>query len=80
MKIIPFYARGWEANSYLIVSCGQAALVDAGVSAKAVLEALDKEDAKLEYILLTPGHFDHTVTADALREATGAKLVVHKED
>ena len=80
MKIIPFYARGWEANSYLLISDGQAALIDAGVSAKSVLEALEKENAALEYILLTHGHFDHTVTADTLREQTGAKLVVHKDD
>ena len=80
MKIIPFYARGWESNSYLIVSSGQAALIDAGVSTKAVLEELTKENAGLEYIFLTHGHFDHTVTADALREATGAKLVIHKDD
>lgn len=80
MKIIPFYARGWESNSYLVISGGQAALIDAGVSARLVLEALEKENAVLKYILLTHGHFDHTITADALRDATEAKLVVHELD
>ena len=80
MKIIPFYARGWESNSYLVISGGQAALIDAGVSARLVLEALEKENAVLKYILLTHGHFDHTITADALREATKAKLIVHELD
>ena len=80
MKIIPFFARGWEANSYLVISEGQAALIDAGAPTKSILEALDSENAKLEYILLTHGHFDHTVTADALRKATGAKLIIHTDD
>ena len=80
MKIIPFYARGWESNSYLIVSDGQAALVDAGISASRVQETLKKEGATLKYILLTHGHFDHTLSADTLREATDASLVIHGFD
>ena len=80
MKIIPFFARGWESNSYLILSGNQAALIDAGVSAKTLLDTLKAEGAELKYILLTHGHFDHTLTADALREQTGAKLLVHQSD
>ena len=80
MKIIPFYARGWEANSYLAVCDGQAALIDAGASAQAVCETLKKENAVLKYIILTHGHFDHTVCADRLREMTGAALAIHMDD
>lgn len=80
MKIIPFLARGFEANSYLAVSGGQAVLIDAGVPKKLVLEALQSENASLEYILLTHGHFDHTLTADALRETANARLAVHEDD
>lgn len=80
MKITPFYAKGWESNSFLVSDNGHAALIDAGVSVKAVLDALQAENAKLDYILLTHGHFDHTLTADALREATGAKLLIHADD
>lgn len=80
MKIIPFFARGWESNSYLIVSDGHAALIDAGVDKKTLSDALESENAKLEYILMTHGHFDHTVTADKLRELTGARLFIHRDD
>lgn len=80
MKIIPFFAVGWESNSYIIICDGQAALIDAGVSATAVFYALRKENAELKYILLTHGHFDHTTSADLLREATGAQLLIHAED
>ena len=80
MKIIPFYAKGWESNSYLVINNSEALLVDAGASEKAVLEALKGENAKLKYIILTHGHFDHTITAAALREISGARLAVHKDD
>lgn len=80
MKIIPFFARGWESDSYLVVNDGEAALIDAGVSSEMVLKELQKENAALKYILLTHGHFDHTVSADKLREMTEAKLLIHKDD
>lgn len=80
MKIIPFCVRGWESNSYLVTSGNHAALIDAGASAKEVLDALKKENAELEYIILTHGHFDHTICADKLRELTNAKLAIHKDD
>lgn len=80
MKIIPFYASGWEANSYLIINAQTAVLIDAGTPSKNILEALKKENAELKYILLTHGHFDHTISADALRDATNALLAIHEND
>ena len=80
MKIINFYSSGWEANSYLLVSGNEAVLIDTGVPVKKLLDALENEGAKLKYILLTHGHFDHTITADKLRDATGARLAIHEDD
>ena len=80
MKIIPFYARGWESNSFLVISENQAALIDAGAAAQSVIDVLKRENAELKYIILTHGHFDHTISAEKLKELTGAKLVIHKED
>ena len=80
MKIIPFYAHGWESNSYLVISEGQAALIDAGAPVKVVTEAIEAQGAVLKYILLTHGHFDHTITADTLRKFSEVKLAVHEND
>lgn len=80
MKCIPFWGMAWESNSFLLVHDGHAALIDAGVSAKTVLDALEAENVSLDLILLTHGHFDHTVSVDKLREATGATLAVHEDD
>jgi len=41
---------------------------------------LEKNNAKLKYILLTHGHFDHIFGVHGLREATGAKVVIHFKD
>lgn len=79
-KIIPFTATGYESNSYLLISNNEAALIDAGADVRSVLSVLDREGAALKYILLTHGHFDHTVSANELRRKTGAKLLVHKDD
>ena len=80
MKIIPFYSGGMESNSFLVTDSGEAVLIDAGASPEQVSEALQKENAVLKYILLTHGHFDHTVYADSLRDTTGAKLLIHGDD
>lgn len=80
MKLVPFYSAMWESNSYLLVDGTEAILIDAGVNAKDVMDQLQRENAALKHILLTHGHFDHTVSVDALREATGAKLSVHSAD
>ncbi len=79
-KIIPFLAGGYESNSYLLVSNNEAALIDAEASATDVISALNREGAKLKYVLLTHGHFDHTISADELRRKTSAKLLIHKCD
>ncbi len=80
MTIIPFWGVSWESNSYLIVSQKHAALIDAGVDVGRVEAALASEDASLDYILLTHGHFDHTLSVDRLRGARSAPLVVHAAD
>ncbi len=51
----------------------QALVVDPG-DAQTVLEALQRLDLRLEAILVTHHHADHTGGVDALREATGARV------
>ena len=72
----PYYT-----NSYLICSeAGNAIVFDPAASLDHYQQALEKLGAKLQYIVLTHGHFDHTYTLDALKEATGAKVLAGKED
>ena len=54
---------------------GLAFLVDAGYEYDVILEAL--RGLELTHILLTHAHFDHIGGAAKLKEATGARLLVH---
>lgn len=70
------------ANCYMLVDekTGEAAIVDPAWYVEEFNGILKKNNAKLKYILLTHGHFDHIFGVYGLKEATGAKVVVHFKD
>lgn len=83
MKIIPLVAGILETNCYLVVSeeSQTAILIDAPPDSKnLVVEELRKGNLRLEAILLTHTHWDHTVDANAIKKDTGAKLFVSIAD
>ena len=80
MEIRNLYPGSWGSNCYLLLSGGHAAVVDPSADARTILNAVQSEGATLDFILLTHGHFDHIVSVDTLRDATGAPLYIHKFD
>lgn len=71
------------SNCFLVVdeASGEAAIVDPGWYEVSIPEVLaENEGITLKYILLTHGHFDHILGVHGLREASGAKVVIHKND
>lgn len=80
MNFIPYYGEGISSNSYLIVSAGEAVLIDCSVPASVLQKDLDDCKASLKYIILTHGHFDHIETLDEIRELTGAEVLIHEND
>ena len=71
---------GFETNTY-IVTCeetGETAVVDPSLPEESLVEKL--KDKNVKYILVTHGHYDHIGGANFVKEKTGAKVVVHKED
>lgn len=80
MKIRSICSESFGANTYLLISGTHALVVDPAVSVSAILNAVREEDAYLEGILLTHGHFDHMLSLDTLREATGLGASIHEED
>jgi len=80
MEIISIKPFGNFANTYIIKDeSGAAAIVDPGCVTDELKSEIEK-CGKVEYILLTHGHYDHIWSAKEIKELTGAKLAVHKND
>ncbi len=58
-----------------------AAIIDPGDEADRILSVMQEEDASVEYILLTHGHYDHTTAVPELHKAyPQAKIYIHQAD
>ncbi len=66
-----------------LVACEKtrkAMLIDPGGDEKKILELIKKEGVTLEYIVNTHGHPDHVCGNAPIKKATGALIVMHRED
>jgi len=58
----------------------KAIVVDPGGDAEMLLERLLELDLQVERIIHTHAHLDHFLASGKMKEATGAKLALHRED
>ena len=75
----------YDAYAYLIVRSDKALLVDAGSGLAAEkmfrnIRNIGIELQKVEYLMVTHGHFDHIGGARKVKEKTGCKVVMHQLD
>jgi len=82
---VKIYTGPYPPNIYLVVDSGQAAMIDAGFAEEdSVQERLaylaGLPELHVAYIVLTHHHFDHSGGARRLREATGASIVIHRDE
>lgn len=71
-----------QVNCY-IIGCERtrkAAVVDPGGDAEQILRLLHYHDLRLQLVINTHGHFDHVGGNRRLLEATGAELLIHRDD
>lgn len=69
-------------NCY-IVGCEETkevAVIDPGGNPRAILRMLDEGGLKAIYIINTHGHIDHIGGNRAIKDATGAKILIHEKD
>ncbi len=80
MRVVVLDSAGYASNSYLLVDdeSKQFAVVDPSVDVSAA-DAFFHDGYRLQYVLLTHGHFDHILFVDAWR-AKGAKVCIHAGD
>ena len=70
-----------QTNCYIIATdCKNAIVVDPGANADGIIEFLSREGLTLRYLVYTHGHYDHVGATTRLKEVTGAKTVLPKED
>ncbi|MDY3617892.1 MBL fold metallo-hydrolase [Agathobaculum sp.] len=82
MKIIQLRVGMVGTNCYIVYdeASRDAAVIDPGDNAPSILKAVEEENLKVRYVLLTHAHFDHILAAHAVLETTGAKYVVPEGD
>ena len=82
MKLFSLVVGGIGTNCHIVgdESTKEAAVIDPGEGAGKILSVLGENGLKLKYILLTHGHFDHILAVPAVKEATGAQVVIHESD
>ncbi len=79
MEIITIPNLGdFATNAYIVKSGNTAVLIDAPCDAERIISKLG--NLKLEAVLLTHGHVDHISAARELKEKTGCKVYISKED
>jgi len=80
MKILTYRIGVASTNCYLIYDeeSKKACLIDPAVYSEKIMEVIFSKGLSVEYIILTHGHFDHILGANAFKEKTGAKIVAHE--
>lgn len=71
---------GAGANTYILASGGEAAIIDAGADLKKISKIVDKYKLSVKYIILTHGHSDHILYADKYKAKYKAIIALHSGD
>ena len=83
MKITQMPVGALGTNCYLLVDegSGRAAVIDPGDNAPYILSAIQKSGTRVDYILITHGHYDHTGAVPELKAALpDARIYIHQAD
>lgn len=81
MKTLTFCLGDLRTNTYFCFEeDGECVVIDPGMDALGILDKLKQKGLIASHILLTHGHFDHSLAAKLLAEKTGAKICIHEAD
>ena len=75
IQIYPVTMIGTNCAYIKDAATGKAAVTDPGERSEKLMKQIKQDGGKLEYVLLTHGHYDHICYAKQLAELCGAKVV-----
>ena len=70
------------ANCYIIADeeTKETAIIDPSAEGEEILRIVKDNNLKVKYIINTHGHMDHIGANAKIKEATGAKILIHEDD
>lgn len=71
-----------QANCFIIgdETSRQAIVIDPGDEPDLIMDVINENRLEVSYIVCTHGHFDHVGAVSDIREKTGAKVIIHKDE
>lgn len=82
MKLEHFVVGPLQSNCYIIYSekSFEALVIDPGDEAMKIIAFIQSKKLHLQYIVCTHAHFDHVGAVARLKEKTGARIVLHRDE
>lgn len=82
MVLIRLVVGPLQVNCFILADekTREAVVIDPGDDAQEILNVIKDKGFKVKYLVITHGHFDHVGANKALKDATGAELLIHEGD
>jgi glyoxylase-like metal-dependent hydrolase (beta-lactamase superfamily II) len=82
MEISRLVVGALQVNCFIVADerTKDAIVIDPGDDAENILKLINDRGLKVKYLINTHAHFDHVSANKALKEATGAELLLHEGD
>lgn len=71
-----------QVNCFIVAdeNSNEAIVIDPGDEPDRILEVVKDNNLKIKYIVCTHAHFDHIGAVTEIKEETGAKIIIHKDE
>ena len=70
-----------QTNTYVYTDLlGVGVVIDPGAEAWKIEKIITSKNLLIKYVILTHAHYDHVMATDRIRELTGARVIIYKEE